>query len=113
MIILRLRPTSKIDPVKTVEGHTGPVTSLHWNPETQRLFSAANKETKIICWDIGGKKGEFVELNGHLKPVAALFSYNQSLFSFGSDGKMIKWDMAAKRSQSAEWAESGSCQVFI
>ena len=94
-----------------MDGHVGAITSLHWDPANQKLFSGTSKESKVICWDIGGKEGQYVELNGHLKPIAAIASSNSNLFSFGIDGKMITWNMSIKRSKSVEWAESNSCQV--
>lgn len=111
VIILRLRPSSKIDPVITLDGHVGSVTSLHWDPSNQKLYSGTLKESKVICWDIGGKEGQYVELNGHSKPIAAISTSDSRLFSFGIDGKMINWNMSVKRTKSVEWAESNSCQA--
>lgn len=101
-----------MEPIITLERHLGnPIQVLHWSAETQMLYSAGSKSNNIICWDIGGKKGHFIELNGHQKPVAALFTQRKKLYSLGIDGTQISWDMASKRQQAADWAESDSCEA--
>ena len=88
-----------------------PIQVLHWDASKQKLYSSGNKTNNIICWDIGGKQGHFVELNGHAKPVGGLFTHRNKLFSFGVDGTQIVWDMNKSREQPPDWAESDSCQV--
>jgi len=112
IIILRLHPSSTIESIITLERHLGsPIQVLHWDASKQKLYSSGNKTNNIICWDIGGKQGHFVELNGHAKPVGGLFTHRNKLFSFGVDGTQIVWDMNKSREQPPDWAESDSCQA--
>lgn len=111
VIILRLRPESKIDPVITLEGHQGPISCLYWDSSAQKLYSSSSKENRVISWDIGGKQGHFIELNGHSKPVQLIFTHQNSLFTIDSVGNLIKWDLTKKRKKCAEWTESDSCQA--
>ncbi|XP_028292649.1 WD repeat and FYVE domain-containing protein 2 isoform X3 [Gouania willdenowi] len=50
--------------VTTFKGHTGNVTALCWDPVQRVLFSGSSDHS-IIMWDIGGRKGTAIELQGH------------------------------------------------
>ncbi len=42
----------------------GSVTALCWDPVQRVLFSGSSDHS-IIMWDIGGRKGTAIELQGH------------------------------------------------
>jgi len=42
----------------------GNVTALCWDPVQRVLFSGSSDHS-IIMWDIGGRKGTAIELQGH------------------------------------------------
>lgn len=50
--------------VTTFRGHTGGVTALCWDPVQRVLFSGSSDHS-VIMWDIGGRKGTAIELQGH------------------------------------------------
>ncbi|KAI4889420.1 hypothetical protein NFI96_029977 [Prochilodus magdalenae] len=54
--------------VTTFKGHTGNVTALCWDPVQRVLFSGSSDHS-IIMWDIGGRKGTAIELQGHKRLV--------------------------------------------
>ena len=64
-----------------------------------------------MCWDIGGKKGLFLRLQGHQDIPINLTFKDMSLYSIGSNGGIVRWDMTKQRSPPPEWTESDSCEV--
>nr|XP_034792641.2 WD repeat and FYVE domain-containing protein 2 isoform X2 [Pan paniscus] len=97
--------------VTTFRGHTGGVTALCWDPVQQVLFSGSSDHS-VIMWDIGGRKGTAIELQGHNDKVQAL-SYAQhtrQLISCGGDGGIVVWNMDVERQETPEWLDSDSCQ---
>ena len=64
-------------------------------------------------WDIGGRKGTVYELHGHRNKVSALVYSRQHarLLSAGDDCRLVCWDMAVKRLETPDWAESDTCQL--
>ncbi|XP_028740000.1 WD repeat and FYVE domain-containing protein 2 [Peromyscus maniculatus bairdii] len=92
-------------------GHTGGVTALCWDPVQRVLFSGSSDHS-VIMWDIGGRKGTAIELQGHNDKVQAL-SYAQhtrQLISCGGDGGIVVWNMDVERQETPEWLDSDSCQ---
>lgn len=97
--------------VTTFRGHTGGVTALCWDPVQRVLFSGSSDHS-VIMWDIGGRKGTAIELQGHNDKVQAL-SYAQhtrQLISCGGDGGIVIWNMDVERQETPEWLDSDSCQ---
>ncbi|KAM5147076.1 WD repeat and FYVE domain-containing protein 2 isoform 1-T1 [Callospermophilus lateralis] len=97
--------------VTTFRGHTGGVTALCWDPVQRVLFSGSSDHS-VIMWDIGGRKGTAIELQGHNDKVQAL-SYAQhtrQLISCGGDGGIVVWNMDVERQETPEWLDSDSCQ---
>lgn len=43
---------------------SGGVTALCWDPVQRVLFSGSSDHS-VIMWDIGGRKGTAIELQGH------------------------------------------------
>ncbi|KAK1903002.1 WD repeat and FYVE domain containing protein 2 [Dissostichus eleginoides] len=86
--------------VTTFKGHTGNVTALCWDPVQRVLFSGSSDHS-IIMWDIGGRKGTAIELQGHNDKVQGLCyaSHTRQLISCSSDGGITP-----------EWLDSDSCQ---
>ena len=84
-----------------------------WGLYKRHVFQILTRiqSTNIICWDIGGKKGHFIELNGHTRSIAKLDNLGSRLYSICVGGSQIAWDMTKKREKAAEWAESDACQV--
>ncbi|MBW03037.1 WD repeat and FYVE domain-containing protein 1, partial [Eschrichtius robustus] len=50
--------------ITTLKGHEGSVACLWWDPIQRLLFSGAS-DNSIIMWDIGGRKGRALLLQGH------------------------------------------------
>jgi len=50
--------------VTTFKGHTGSIRSLFWEPSSSLLFSGAFDQ-QICVWNIGGGRGQVLELQGH------------------------------------------------
>ncbi|XP_028292647.1 WD repeat and FYVE domain-containing protein 2 isoform X1 [Gouania willdenowi] len=107
--------------VTTFKGHTGNVTALCWDPVQRVLFSGSSDHS-IIMWDIGGRKGTAIELQGHKKnslPPARVndkvqglcyASHTRQLISCSSDGGIVIWNMDVTRQETPEWLDSDSCQ---
>lgn len=60
--------------ITTLKGHEGGITSLWWDPVQRLLFSGASDHS-IIMWDIGGRKGRTLLLQGHQYVMESYFSY--------------------------------------
>uniref|UniRef100_A0A3Q1M282 WD repeat and FYVE domain containing 2 n=1 Tax=Bos taurus TaxID=9913 RepID=A0A3Q1M282_BOVIN len=61
--------------VTTFRGHTGGVTALCWDPVQRVLFSGSSDHS-VIMWDIGGRKGTAIELQGHKVTVGGPSSHS-------------------------------------
>ena len=110
VVILRIRAENHCQNVRSLNGHSGAITCLHWNPAHKILYSTG-QDKNIICWDIGGQQGKVIELHAHADvPVKLYFSKNY-LYSIGNTGKVICWDMSQNRVETPKWLESDSCQV--
>lgn len=98
--------------VTKFQGHSGSISSLAWDPSTQRLFSGSYDQS-VIVWDIGGQQGIAYELQGHRNKVTALCYalVKRVLISAGEDTVTVFWDMTAQRSEAPTWCESGTCQL--
>ncbi|XP_041587024.1 WD repeat and FYVE domain-containing protein 2 isoform X3 [Vulpes lagopus] len=99
---------NKMTPVRNYQGG---VTALCWDPVQRVLFSGSSDHS-VIMWDIGGRKGTAIELQGHNDKVQAL-SYAQhtrQLISCGGDGGIVVWNMDVERQETPEWLDSDSCQ---
>ncbi|GAB5566315.1 WD repeat and FYVE domain-containing protein 1 isoform X2 [Prionailurus iriomotensis] len=104
---------NKMTPVKNYQAHQSRsgVTALCWDPVQRVLFSGSSDHS-VIMWDIGGRKGTAIELQGHNDKVQAL-SYAQhtrQLISCGGDGGIVVWNMDVERQETPEWLDSDSCQ---
>ncbi|XP_046799280.1 WD repeat and FYVE domain-containing protein 2 isoform X1 [Gallus gallus] len=97
--------------VTTFKGHTGGVTALCWDPIQRVLFSGSSDHS-IIMWDIGGRKGTAIELQGHNDKVQSLSyaHHTRQLISCGADGGIVVWNMDVERQETPEWLDSDSCQ---
>uniref|UniRef100_A0A1I7XE77 WD_REPEATS_REGION domain-containing protein n=1 Tax=Heterorhabditis bacteriophora TaxID=37862 RepID=A0A1I7XE77_HETBA len=97
VIVLRLTgDTAQL--VSKLSAHTGPISSLAWNRVKEVLFSGSY-DNLVIMWDIGGKRGEAYELNGHSSKITRLCVAPGAarLFSADDAGKLVCWDMSANR----------------
>ncbi|KAM4608511.1 WD repeat and FYVE domain-containing protein 2 isoform 2-T2 [Polymixia lowei] len=95
--------------VTTFKGHTGNVTALCWDPVQRVLFSGSSDHS-IIMWDIGGRKGTAIELQGHKVQGLCYASHTRQLISCSSDGGIVIWNMDVTRQETPEWLDSDSCQ---
>ncbi|KAK6296113.1 hypothetical protein J4Q44_G00338260 [Coregonus suidteri] len=50
--------------ITTLKGHEGSIGALWWDPVQRLLFSGASDHS-VIMWDIGGRKGRTLLLQGH------------------------------------------------
>ncbi|MGH0150280.1 UNVERIFIED_CONTAM: hypothetical protein FKN15_016883 [Acipenser sinensis] len=76
------------------------VTALCWDPVQRVLFSGSSDHS-IIMWDIGGKKGTAIELQGHNEKVQGLCyaHHTRQLISCSSDGGIVIWNMDVQRQE--------------
>lgn len=97
--------------ITTLHGHQTSINYLLWEPLNKWLFSAGS-DHMIICWDIGGKKGNAYELQGHKASVTSLCysKISKMLLSGGEDCTVVGWNMEAKRMETPQWSESDTCQ---
>lgn len=84
---------------------------LAWDAERKFLFSGS-LDKSIICWDIGGQKGQTYELQGHNDRIQSVIylPITKQLLSGAEDGNIVVWDMKAKRRESPSWKESDYCE---
>ncbi|XP_074633755.1 WD repeat and FYVE domain-containing protein 2-like isoform X2 [Acropora palmata] len=97
--------------ITTLNGHSGSVRALAWDPDKRLLFSGSFDES-IIIWDIGGNQGTAFELHGHLSKVQDLCyaPHAKKLISCSEDGIVRIWDMNVKRQETPEWSQSDVCE---
>ncbi|NXS51301.1 WDFY1 protein, partial [Brachypteracias leptosomus] len=97
--------------ITTLKGHEGSITSLWWDPVQRLLFSGASDHS-IIMWDIGGRKGRTLLLQGHHDKVQAIcyIQLTRQLVSCSADGGIAVWNMDISREEAPQWLESDSCQ---
>lgn len=110
IILVRISSDGICSEVNKLQGHTSEITSILWEPKTNFLFSCSSDKT-IMCWDIGGKKGLYLRLQGHQDIPISLSFKDMSLYSIGTAGNCICWDMTKQRSAPPEWTESDSCEI--
>uniref|UniRef100_A0A3Q2CFR4 WD repeat and FYVE domain containing 1 n=1 Tax=Cyprinodon variegatus TaxID=28743 RepID=A0A3Q2CFR4_CYPVA len=92
-------------------GWFGSIGALWWDPVQRLLFSGASDHS-IIMWDIGGRKGRTLLLQGHHERVQALrfLQFTRQLLSCSADGGIAVWNMDARREEAPQWLDSDSCQ---
>ncbi|KAG1932653.1 WD repeat and FYVE domain-containing protein [Pimephales promelas] len=97
--------------ITTLKGHEGSVAVLYWDPVQRWLFSGASDHS-VIMWDIGGRQGRTLLLQGHHEKVQALryLRLTHQLVSCSADGGMTVWNMDTTREEAPQWLESDSCQ---
>uniref|UniRef100_A0A8C5P870 WD repeat and FYVE domain containing 2 n=1 Tax=Leptobrachium leishanense TaxID=445787 RepID=A0A8C5P870_9ANUR len=97
--------------ITTFKGHTGGITALCWDP-VQRLLFSGSSDHSIIVWDIGGRKGIALELQGHHDKIQSISyaHHSRQLISCSADGKIVVWNMDIERQETPEWLDSDSCQ---
>ncbi|EGD77073.1 hypothetical protein PTSG_07413 [Salpingoeca rosetta] len=95
-----------------LKGHTGSVRALSWAAQKKWLFSGSFDQT-VILWDIGGQKGERIELRCHTSRISTLVHLpeEQTLLSLGTDGLLVIWDLKTQRTPCPDWEESDTCQL--
>ncbi|MEE6472304.1 hypothetical protein FKM82_009572 [Ascaphus truei] len=69
--------------ITTFKGHTAGVTALCWDP-VQRLLFSGSSDHSIIMWDIGGRRGTALELQGHKHPSGWRVTPVRSVISLSS-----------------------------
>uniref|UniRef100_A0AAY4ECA4 FYVE-type domain-containing protein n=1 Tax=Denticeps clupeoides TaxID=299321 RepID=A0AAY4ECA4_9TELE len=97
--------------ITTLKGHEGTIGTLYWDPVQQLLFSGASDHS-VIMWDIGGRKGRTLLLQGHHDKVNALryLQLTRQLISCSADGAITVWNMDTRRLEAPQWLDSDSCQ---
>ncbi|XGW10453.1 hypothetical protein V3C99_012164 [Haemonchus contortus] len=111
VVVLRLSGDSA-QMVSKLSAHTGPISSLAWNRVREILYSGSH-DSLVIMWDIGGKRGEAYELNGHSSKITclAIAPGAARLFSADDTGKLVCWDMSANRLETPGWKNSDNCEI--
>jgi WD40 repeat protein len=97
-----------------LEGHTGSVLGLAFDPAGETLASAS-WDLSIGLWDLRTRRPVRDRLLGHRGPVAALVFNPRSgaLVSAGYDNTLLSWDLATGRSRTlAEADEPMLCLAF-
>jgi WD40 repeat protein len=82
--------------IRTYSGHSGPVSCILFNRETNVVFSGSG-DSKIFLWNSeSGKK--IGEITGHHKWVSSLAFVNATTIVSGSADKTVKiWDITTKK----------------
>ncbi|KAM9318186.1 WD repeat and FYVE domain-containing protein 1 isoform 1-T1 [Pholidichthys leucotaenia] len=98
--------------ITTLKGHEGSIGALWWDPVQRLLFSGASDHS-VIMWDIGGRKGRTLLLQGHHERVQALryLQLTRQLVSCSADGGIAVWNMDTQREEAPQWLDSDSCQT--
>ncbi|KAI1702127.1 FYVE zinc finger domain-containing protein [Ditylenchus destructor] len=98
--------------VSKLSAHTGAITDLAWDASKQWLFSSST-DSLVIMWDIGGKRGQCYEFNGHSAKVTRLSLAKDSrrLFSVDESGHLMCWDLKANRIMAPAWRDSDKCEL--
>ncbi|KAG7471074.1 hypothetical protein MATL_G00120560 [Megalops atlanticus] len=88
-----------------------PASRQGWDPVQRLLFSGASDHS-VIMWDIGGRKGRTLLLQGHHERVQAVryLQLTRQLVSCSSDGGITVWNMDTPREEAPQWLDSDSCQ---
>ncbi|KAG9491866.1 hypothetical protein GDO78_000390 [Eleutherodactylus coqui] len=99
---------NKMNPTRT---YSAGVTALCWDP-VQRLLFSGSSDHSIIIWDIGGRKGTALELQGHHDKIQSISyaHHSRQLISCSADGGIVVWNMDVERQETPEWLDSDSCQ---
>ncbi|KAM8954514.1 WD repeat and FYVE domain-containing protein 1 [Pelodytes ibericus] len=97
--------------ISTLKGHEGSISCLYWDPIQRYLFSGSSDHS-IILWDIGGRQGRTLILQGHHDKVQGLcyLHLTRQLVSCSADGCICVWNMDIKREEAPQWLDSDSCQ---
>uniref|UniRef100_A0A673WM26 WD repeat and FYVE domain containing 1 n=1 Tax=Salmo trutta TaxID=8032 RepID=A0A673WM26_SALTR len=97
--------------ITTLKGHEGSIGALWWDPVQRLLFSGASDHS-VIMWDIGGRKGRTLLLQGHHERVQAVryLQLTRQLVSCSADGGVTVWNMDTPREEAPQWLDSDSCQ---
>lgn len=111
VVVLRLTGDSA-QLITRLSAHTGPISCLAWNRVREILYSGSH-DNLVIMWDIGGKRGEAYELNGHSSKVTSMVVAPGTvrLYSADDTGKLVCWDMSANRLETPAWKNADSCEV--
>ncbi|XP_075057942.1 WD repeat and FYVE domain-containing protein 1 isoform X1 [Mixophyes fleayi] len=98
--------------ISTLKGHEGSISCLYWDPVQRYLFSGSSDQS-IILWDIGGRQGRTIILQGHHDKVQGLcyLQLTRQLVSCSVDGGICVWNMDIDREEAPQWLESDSCQT--
>ncbi|KAK1899530.1 WD repeat and FYVE domain containing protein 1 [Dissostichus eleginoides] len=89
--------TQTYSTITTLKGHEA---TLWWDPVQRLLFSGASDHS-VIMWDIGGRKGRTLLLQGHHERVQSLryLQLTRQLVSCSADGGMAVWNMDTPREE--------------
>ncbi|PIO22710.1 hypothetical protein AB205_0152380, partial [Aquarana catesbeiana] len=89
----------------------GSISCMYWDPVQRFLFSGS-ADHSIILWDIGGRQGRTIILQGHHDKVQGLcyLQLTRQLVSCSVDGGICVWNMDIDREEAPQWLESDSCQ---
>ncbi|CAN3361034.1 protein Dse1p [Diutina catenulata] len=92
LLDVRESPKFQIPQTASLQRHQLAASTVRWNPENSNVFASGHKDDAVRLWDIR-KDGCYATLNGHTGPITALQWTGGDLYSGGSDGNLVHWDL--------------------
>ncbi|KAI6242838.1 FYVE zinc finger [Aphelenchoides fujianensis] len=120
IFVLRIAGTTA-QLVSKLSAHSSAICDLAWDSNRQHLFSGG-ADSLVILWDIGARQGQCYELNSLPFVVISVVTTRASRrwpsrpttrnsFSADANGKVVCWDLKAKRTVAPAWKEADKCEL--
>uniref|UniRef100_A0A673HXA4 WD repeat and FYVE domain containing 1 n=1 Tax=Sinocyclocheilus rhinocerous TaxID=307959 RepID=A0A673HXA4_9TELE len=93
--------------ITTLKGHEGSVGALYWDPVQKWLFSGASDHS-VIMWDVGGRQGRTLLLQGHQFIKKQKLKYHMVLRIQTLYVRYLS--LCNSFFQAPQWLDSDSCQ---
>lgn len=80
---------------------------VRWHPSNEHILASSQEDGVVRLWDVR-KQDTFAELTGHQGKSVTSMSWNgNDLFTGGSDGHIVHWDLTSNLPQDAELSQHG------